>query len=152
MQVQRSVKATPACTLWATFLSISWNVTRSNWTTVDDLAAAGPTVKIPLYSSVAPFIGDARNALPNAELIPRPLQNFEANGTDLRTVLTEFVDGKTTALLAAKSDLEVAAVRANLSIPFRLSDIRDVRTNIILPVGAWLPMPGAKRKSGKSPK
>lgn len=34
-QVQRSVQLTPACTLWATTLSISWNGQRNAWKTLD---------------------------------------------------------------------------------------------------------------------
>lgn len=145
-QVQKSVLATPACTTWATFMSISWNSTRTNWTSLSDLAAAGSAVVIPLYSSVLPFIAEARNVLPTAVLLERPVQNFETDLTALRSVLTEFAAGATTALLAAKSDLQVALQRANLSATFDLRDVTDTRTNIVLPVGAWLPRAGAKRK------
>ncbi len=45
-QTQRSFLATPACTIWATFLSISWNATRfPAWKTVEDLANAGSQVR-----------------------------------------------------------------------------------------------------------
>lgn len=34
-QVQRSVQLTPACTLWAATLSISWNEARNGWKTIE---------------------------------------------------------------------------------------------------------------------
>jgi hypothetical protein len=34
-QVQRSVQITPACTMWASFLSISWNGVRNTWNSLE---------------------------------------------------------------------------------------------------------------------
>ncbi len=109
------------------------------------MSAAGSDVVIPLYSSVLPFFGEARSLLYNAVLLQRPSQNLESDTTALKNILTELREGKTTALLAAKADLEVAVPKAGLSFVFNLSDIASVQTNVVLPVGAWLPLPGAMR-------
>lgn len=109
-----------------------------------DLRAAGPAVKIPLYSTVLPFLSEVKNLLPDATFFVRPDQNFESNVTVLNAVLTEFMAGETTALLAAKGDIIAVLPRADLSTPFPVDDIVTLPTSVILPVGAWLPAPGAK--------
>jgi hypothetical protein len=40
-QVQRSVQITPACTMWSTFLSITWNGVRNNWKDLEGEATGG---------------------------------------------------------------------------------------------------------------
>lgn len=107
-----------------------------------DLREAGPAVIIPLYSTVLPFQSEIRNQLPNATLLLRPDQNFEGDVTQLNVILNEFLDGTTTALLAAKSDIAGVLPRANLTRPFPFDDIITTQTNVVLPVGAFLPLPG----------
>jgi hypothetical protein len=107
-----------------------------------DLREAGPAVIIPLYSTVLPFQSDIRIQLPNATLLLRPDQNFEGDVSQLNVILNEFLDGVTTALLAAKGDIAAVLPRANLTRPFPLDDILTAKTNVILPVGAFLPLPG----------
>jgi hypothetical protein len=101
-------------------------------------------VIIPLYSTVLPFKADIANALPTATLIERPEQNFEGDVTQLNVFLTEFLKGGTTALLASPGDIAAVLSRANLGREFPLNELGTVRTNVILPVGAFLPAPGPK--------
>jgi hypothetical protein len=107
-----------------------------------DLQEAGPAVIIPLYSTVLPFQAEIKNQLPSATFLLRPDQNFEGDITQLNAVFNEFLDGGTTALLAAKGDIAAVLPRANLTRPFPLDDIITAQTNVILPVGAFLPLPG----------
>jgi hypothetical protein len=109
-----------------------------------DLRKAGAAVVIPLYSTILPFKSDIRNALPDAQLLDRPQQNFEGDVTQLKVILNEFLDGTTTALLAAPGDIAGVLTRADLGRPFPLADLKSVRTNVVLPVGAFLPAPGPK--------
>lgn len=109
-----------------------------------DLRKAGSAVVIPLYSTILPFKADIRNALPDAKLLDRPQQNFEGDVKQLAVILDEFLDGTTTALLAAKGDIAGVLSRANLLRPFPLDDLKTVRTNVVLPVGAFLPAPGPR--------
>jgi hypothetical protein len=44
-QVQRSAQITPACTMWATFLSISWNRVRNGWNTLEGEQGLGGSGK-----------------------------------------------------------------------------------------------------------
>jgi hypothetical protein len=140
-QVQRRVLTTPACTLWASAVSLSFFSSRKNWKTMDDLAGAGSDVVIPLYSTVLPFKSDIRNILPSAKLIDRPQQNFEGDRSQMQLIFSEFQAGGTTVLLAAKADIVAVIALYQLDLPgFNTSDITTLETRIVLPVGALLPL------------
>lgn len=137
------MEATPACTMWAASLSLSWNKTRNSWSSLNDLRAAGPAVVVPLYSTMYVFRAEVRNILPGATLIARPEQNFESDVSQLNAVLTEFHEGGTTVLLASKEDVRAIIGRANLDFEFDLDDLATIQAaQLSLPVGAWLPLPG----------
>jgi hypothetical protein len=143
-QVQRRVMATPACTIWAAPISVSWNSTRNNWRTVADLAAAGSKVVIPLYSTVLPFRSEIRALLPKAKFLVRPKQNFEGDRAQFLSVFKEFQRGTTTVLIAARVDIESVIKLYGLSLSnFNTKAIATSETRIVGPVGAFLPLPEA---------
>jgi hypothetical protein len=140
-QVQRSVLTTPACTMWASAVSMSFFTSRKNWRTIEDLAGAASDVVIPLYSTVHPFKSDIRNILPNSKLIERPMQNFESDRSQMQLIFSEFQAGNTTVLLASKADIVAVIGLYQLDLPgFNTSDISTLETRIVLPVGALLPL------------
>jgi hypothetical protein len=99
----------------------------------------------PSLLALMPSCLQVRNLVPNANLVQRPWQNFETNVTELNAILTEFARGGTTVLLAAPGDIMTVLKRANLGFKFDVSQLRTLATNVVLPVGAFLPLPGALR-------